>query len=158
MVPRLCFVIADIYSGLVWHLPLRTMMLAGLGLILLIAGIGNTHSSGTSPHRDTMRARTVGGVALMVTRTMPPHTRRGYTDTAVEAHQHATLVKEGPESVLQRIGCPTGGRKQFEPRGFPGGRDLRLDLIELAAAQRGHWEQLCPCPDYAFEDPADGPR
>jgi hypothetical protein len=40
----------------------------------------------------------------------------------------------------------------------PDGWDVRWGLMEMAAAQRGQWETLCPCPVYASEYPPDGPR
>jgi hypothetical protein len=40
----------------------------------------------------------------------------------------------------------------------PEERDVRWDLMEMAGAQRGHWERMCPCPVYAVDDPLAGPR
>jgi hypothetical protein len=40
----------------------------------------------------------------------------------------------------------------------PVGRDMRWDLMEMAAAQRRDWSVHCPCPVYSVDVPPRGPR
>jgi hypothetical protein len=40
----------------------------------------------------------------------------------------------------------------------PEGRDIRWDLLEMAAAQHRDWTQRCPCPVYPSGQPGGGPR
>jgi hypothetical protein len=40
----------------------------------------------------------------------------------------------------------------------PVGRDMRWELMEMAAAQRRDWSMHCPCPVYSVDVPPRGPR
>jgi hypothetical protein len=40
----------------------------------------------------------------------------------------------------------------------PDGRDVRWDLMEMAAAQRRDWTVRCPCPVYPIDVPPGDPR
>src|SRR5215213_6265671 len=92
--------------------------------------------------------------------TMPERTTEALLDpdsTDPEVRSQSGMAAHAREAAWERGNRAESAHMEtvaLEPER----RDVRWDLLEMAAAQHREWTERCPCPIYASDNPARGPR
>ena len=156
-----------------WLFPIIGSMLAMIGVGLIMAGASIVIPQFGSPTLEARAHRMIDGAnagaeggptGVSFTPYVPegsrPAARRlpsaPASRPAISAKLAAQRVQSPRDAALFGVMPPETPSSDFTT--WDERRDVRWDLVEMAGAQRRHWQRLCTCPFYAIGSPLSGPR